>query len=712
MAVLFENGKTIEVLTVSEWGHLVATSTLSIGLPAFQRSPTWNERRVELLWDSIIRGFPIGALLFVRPSDQAAWKPLAPAPMGYTTRLADQPAPLLLIDGQQRLTSLQLGFRPFRDEDASRLWIDLAPPIRDNKEARKRGRFRLCTRVHPWGVGTSVASRRDARARINRAADLDDTDISLQETWPIDARAPVDTAQLIKLVLRDSDNLSSTWKQLLPDNFPIEPELVRQVGEEPGGIQQVCRDLLRLKNDCMVGICIKNPGDVEDLGEAFSRLNSQGVPMSQEELFFSALKVRWSKSNNVVADIVEDPEAGKLLTATKIVHLATRIAVSDSTGIRRDVDVLTLDEFKNLELNSEIQLIPRLKELFTTNGYVGEKGRLLAALTCARKILQYRPSFVSDPGLPHVLLGHLHWRSWHAVAAWADRQKLTPGEVGELDRAEVLRLILFLHFFVPTDAGRVSRLAFDKVRQPSSKEFPGVLIAASLLREDLVGIRPPDPLTFRKRLSNEGEEGKGRATWPLLANENHLLHWAQRRWLHDWYPRYDPTLYHSVDDLPFDLDHIMPNDYFDGRWRVTRPCQEFCWDGAALRGSIGNMRIWPREANRHDQAIAPDAKLFLHSEKSALLVDEPLLTGRPCAFRVAGDVRMASLIQEDQRADWLRASQATHPKDWSDSERALALRRAVDERRARMYESLWHDLEFGSWWERVCELSEELPPPE
>ncbi len=715
MTTLFEDGRTIEARTISEWGRVVAASGSSIGLPAFQRSTAWDERRVELLWDSVTRGFPIGALLFARPSDftasahMAAWKPLAAAPMAPTTRLACRPTPLLLIDGQQRLTSLQLGFRPFRDEDASRLWIDLAPPV--TKEARKRGRFRLCSHVHPWGWGASVARRREARARINRVDDIDDADISLRVTWPVDARAPVDAAALIKRVLDGPPDVLPTWSDLLPAHFLPELESVRQDVEGPEGIQQVVAGLLRLTRVHVVGLLVENIVDIEALGEAFARLNSQGVPMSQEELFFSALKVRWPESSDLVADIVEDSDAGKLLPATKIVHLATRIVVSASAGTRRDVDVLTLDEFAELEGRPEIALVPRLQGLLAGRGPAGGKGRMHVALACARTILHYRETpDRSDPGLPRTLLGQLHWRSWHAVAAWAERHCLTAGEIDEPSRREALRLILLLHFFVTTDAGYVSRVAFEKARDPSAQRFPGALIAAALLREGLVSIVPPDPKTFREWLSNEGDEGKGRATWPRLANEQHLLHWAQRYWLHAWYPRYDPTLYHSVDDLPFDIDHIIPDHAFDGRGGTW--CPEFTRDAAALRSSVGNLRIWPRDANRRDQAATPDDKLFLKNEPGTPLVDEPLLTGRPCAFRAAGDVRKASLIDEDQGATWLRASQARYLKDWSDPDRASALRRAIDERRARLYESLWRDLDFGSWWNEVRERSEELSAPE
>ena len=76
-----------------------------IRLPEFQRLFKWDSEDVLQLFDSIVRGFPIGTFLF--------WK--GPASSTQEGRaLETQPAPrverpselLFVLDGQQRLTSL------------------------------------------------------------------------------------------------------------------------------------------------------------------------------------------------------------------------------------------------------------------------------------------------------------------------------------------------------------------------------------------------------------------------------------------------------------------------------------------------------------------------------------------------------------------------------------------------------------------------------
>src|SRR5664280_658563 len=70
-----------------------------IGLPDIQRPFVWKDAKVRDLFDSMYKGFPIGYLLLW----QNAASPDA-RPIGIETK---QKAPrLLIVDGQQRLTSL------------------------------------------------------------------------------------------------------------------------------------------------------------------------------------------------------------------------------------------------------------------------------------------------------------------------------------------------------------------------------------------------------------------------------------------------------------------------------------------------------------------------------------------------------------------------------------------------------------------------------
>jgi hypothetical protein len=74
-------------------------------LPEFQRSFVWRPGDIDLLLTSLVQGFPSGSLLFLRAdaSLELAWRPVEGAPAAK-----DGTPHYLVLDGQQRLTSLSL----------------------------------------------------------------------------------------------------------------------------------------------------------------------------------------------------------------------------------------------------------------------------------------------------------------------------------------------------------------------------------------------------------------------------------------------------------------------------------------------------------------------------------------------------------------------------------------------------------------------------
>ena len=105
-----------------------------VSLPAIQRGFVWRPSQIENLWDSILRDYPIGAFMLTHEGTNK-----------------------MLLDGQQRATSIALGFyNPWENEinrignakNLPVLWLDVAhkDDITTNEFA-----FRVVTRSHPWG---------------------------------------------------------------------------------------------------------------------------------------------------------------------------------------------------------------------------------------------------------------------------------------------------------------------------------------------------------------------------------------------------------------------------------------------------------------------------------------------------------------------------------------------------------------------------------
>jgi len=70
-------------------------------LPEFQREYVWTKEQAKQLLVSLIRGYPVGGLLF--------WRTDSPPELKNVTRLPDKlGSVLILLDGQQRLTTLHM----------------------------------------------------------------------------------------------------------------------------------------------------------------------------------------------------------------------------------------------------------------------------------------------------------------------------------------------------------------------------------------------------------------------------------------------------------------------------------------------------------------------------------------------------------------------------------------------------------------------------
>ena len=126
----------------------------SILLPQFQRNFVWRPSKIRNLLDSLLRGFPIGGFYLWRPAvgifdakpKALGEQRIAPVFGGY------------LIDGQQRLTSLEAAFGLYTGEDRHgselRCYLDLAAV--SDESARD-------TRIF-----VSYAGKQSVRRRVDR----------------------------------------------------------------------------------------------------------------------------------------------------------------------------------------------------------------------------------------------------------------------------------------------------------------------------------------------------------------------------------------------------------------------------------------------------------------------------------------------------------------------------------------------------------------
>jgi hypothetical protein len=156
-------------------------------LPEFQRNFVWSPRDIDLLLTSLIQDYPAGSLLFLRADGTSglAWR----AAEGVT-HTGDVVPDYLVLDGQQRLTSLSLALNGRGDHV---FLMDLRMVEEDDfdngvyplrrREAEKKGLFDRDTQFerHSYPLWAAIGTKADdwwfqdyAQYHAERGGDLDE----------------------------------------------------------------------------------------------------------------------------------------------------------------------------------------------------------------------------------------------------------------------------------------------------------------------------------------------------------------------------------------------------------------------------------------------------------------------------------------------------------------------------------------------------------
>lgn len=681
---LFSKNKILDTIMAVELVDAMYSNQKRIQLPSFQRDAVWDEERVQLLWDSILKNFPIGSFLFSKVSKNEIRK------IGVKTtqvfrgeparrvRVEVDSTEFIIIDGQQRAISLALGFRKWQEDDSARLWIDLGTIAEKDQEEGVIPLF-VCSILKPWGLKATDAMRRDALSKLGEKKIHIDGNL-LGKTWPVRATLPVPFPELLYSI---RDGRLDNWYSLVPtakrDGIPR---------NDLNKLLERVKQVLEYK----IPVFLVHDLNVDELGSVFQRLNRQGVQMNEEDLFFSSLKLAWPNAHNLVWNIYRDKETGRFISPTKIVHLAVRI-----TRVQENSDALRLDkrEFKrfiNTVDKEGTQYLHKLQSLLRSNvdEEVDLPGPLQEAMHIARQIILYNPSSSSgaaDPGLPVTLMARLRWRVWHTLVAWILNHHI----VDNISRMEMIRYALLDLFFTKSASSYLISDPFRKAYN-ANVPFPGSEIYMALKEKELIEPNLLSPKQFLFELTKDDQP-----RWDILQQERLLVMWCQRAYFQSWFPEFDPTLYQKEHDLPYDIDHIIPQVFMNMRGRKYNwPAKFWLYRGQMLHGA-GNLRYWPKSLNRADGNRNLNDKFLIGDGRLSVPEDSYL---REFGMKTIGDVRRASFIPHGDTKNW--ESSANIGKDaynWSDLPRLYSFRKATNNRRFTMYKSLYEQARFSEWAE-------------
>ena len=201
-------------LTRDSQGQLHKPEMLA-GLPSLQRGAVWRPNQVELLWDSILRGFPIGSLVVTQLLEKQVTRSGTHAGTGENLPWSKDQYTHHLLDGQQRANAVALGFldpfpenKPQPSKMDTLLWLDLEPqspqPVRGFEHSTRSHLLRVTTLAHPWGFQISDdptpqrlehSKAREAQENFRKHGGGATSSRPLpREGWPIDANVPIPLA--------------------------------------------------------------------------------------------------------------------------------------------------------------------------------------------------------------------------------------------------------------------------------------------------------------------------------------------------------------------------------------------------------------------------------------------------------------------------------------------------------------------------------------
>lgn len=653
-----------------------------IQIPSFQRDAVWDENHLELLWDSLYRGYPVGSLLFADMSQLSARDDLAVRDTQVSRQQAAHPlqddlgeTQYLIIDGQQRAIAIALGYRQFQPDDSARLWIDLG--------AGSERLFAVCSVQRPWGRDARSSQVSQAKKHLDDRllsprGDLLSEQSPLKYTWPLGCKLPVPLADLLAWLDHDRPG---AWRELAPEAVRDE-----EAHAELESIFQRLQEMRQLE----LPVYLVREMSTAQLGEIFQRLNKQGVSMTDQDLFFSALKLKWPQAHDLVWSIYADERTGHFMSPGEIVRLAVRLVF----GTERHIARLNLDEFERLAVRDSARFDALKSWLEKEPG--APHGRLHSLLLRARTLLSYDSQ--DDPGLPMILLAQLPARVWHTLAAWLSRH----ATADDSDRQEMIRYALLDYYFSGNASQRLERIPFETAMQEDGG-FPGFEIYAELWWADQLETDVPEISDVSARLADaDNDDPPGH----FFKKEDQLGLWTQRASLQHWFPHFDPTRFGSSKEYPYDRDHILPSAFNNlrGRTRRWQPADAFWrWRWSIITGP-GNVRYWPASLNRSDQHHNLDMKHLLGPADQPTPTDSLL---RAYDLETVGQVRAASQLGDDQLDNWERGANSPRPYDWSDPERIKALRSATGARRLNLYQQFYDGVGFSKWHDRFAPWLEE-----
>jgi len=267
-------------------GSVVPLLNREYFLPAIQREFKWKPEQIVALFDSLLRQYPIGSFLFWRLPEQGkslwpSYRFVEHARSGGTPNqlasLDSVPRPVLILDGQQRLTSLLVGLTGHYTLRRRGAW-------RSNPDAWADCTLCLDLFHNPKQTATSANDDRSNlyyRLAFRQAG---------EEFTPSEAWYPVGKM----LAFKDLDALEE-HKQMIEDQFLDKATSIDQVKTFRANITRLHRTIW---TERVIAFHTEESSDAERVLDIFVRTNDGGTKLTKSDILMSMLTAKWQETSD------------------------------------------------------------------------------------------------------------------------------------------------------------------------------------------------------------------------------------------------------------------------------------------------------------------------------------------------------------------------------------------------------------------------------
>lgn len=664
-------------------------------IPNIQRGLVWNALQMELLWDSILREFPIGSLLILNQSD----------------------SPGEILDGQQRANAIVAGSSTYElfgdDSPKSILWYDLAFKVSESDAENRCSGIYLTNRSHPWGFDRDGKrlNAADRRKSLEKAYDGKNkpgkTEWDIRRFMPYchDKNSPdffpVPLPVLVTAARgKNMDNSGDIedFKNEVFDNidrFASYSLFTKENNEKiKGRFEELCRDKGFIRKFFKLNeyrIAVNFIDAAEDVEILFDRINTKGTRITDAELAYATLKHHGAILCKCpeIGNVIKKISSGHMLEQT-LAQIAIRYCLSSEKEISGFVDS---GKIRKLQSNDA------LVSLFENNG-----AKLNEIIDCASRIVRLSPDSCSLPAYMEADIANNDTNLYILLLKFVEKLKRNLCE--DFDGRFIQAAVFYLHLFSTNNNPPVN-LIFQKLSGPGKIKKETI---QNVLR-DSISAEYTYPMIYSFRGFKALEDSEFSNSWKPdsytqepgykifeslfgfdgVSSENapgrFMLKYAQRHYYEKVFGDYNPSDREYWEDInrPWDHDHIIPQIWGENTNEEWKPAVK-SWINC-----MGNIADIPFEQNREKRdsadwdyykeypddlffdddaatlnkenfrmGIKPEIDKFVSvTKKRFLKISDDFLN----LFKILGLEEKLSLSQEKRKKMFLRIKEKYHP-DW------------------------------------------------